>query len=83
MKVPAGIIALGALMLAFRTVLVVDLAQAHVGCQEALLAMVDRPYMHTYEQQQALQRQAEVTCHVSQVKAKLAQAALAPSTVRD
>jgi hypothetical protein len=71
------------LMLAFRAALVTDVAQGYVSCQEAMLAMADRPYMRTYEQQQALQRQAEITCHVSQVKTKLAQAALAPSTVRD
>jgi len=75
-----GLLAL--MLLAFRALLVSDVADGYLDCQEAMLRMTERPSM-PYPEQKALQKQAEAVCHGAQVRAKLTQAVLAPSTLRD
>lgn len=83
MKAFGGLSILGLMFLGFRALLVGDVANGYFDCQMAMLKMTERPHGMTYQERQALQKQAEAVCQTSLVKAKLAQAVLAPASVRD
>ncbi len=71
------------MVLGIRALVVSDVADGYMDCQMAMLTMTERPYSMSYQERQELQKQAEGVCHGAQVRAKLAQAMLAPSTIRD
>ncbi|MGQ0801816.1 MAG: hypothetical protein ACT4NL_17100 [Pseudomarimonas sp.] len=73
----------GLMLLGFRSLLVFDVADGVFSCQTAAVRMVERHYAMTYLERRDLQQNAEAECNVAQTKAKLAQAVLAPTTIRD
>jgi hypothetical protein len=54
--------ALALMLLGFRALIVSDVADGYMDCQMAMAKMAERPFSMSYQEQQALQKQAETVC---------------------